>query len=406
MDDGGDRELGGDRPSTRTEGSGLTEVAELLRAAGKAAVAADRTFAEAKSFLDLAVTEAQDERTRAHDEARRIVEDAAVQSAALQEELLAELEDETEHRLEVLDLRAAERLAQADRDAADVIEQADRVAAGIVAQARDEAETIHRQALVDAERTRAQLIADAPPASGFTSSGVAATIDLDADEEQPRTPIDEVDRAVAALVAGASLQRTTRVATPESPISRQHRLEVEERCATLVADAEAAARYRIVTAGTAASESIASAEAEAAQRLAAADALATQRLLDAHQEAATILERARLEAVARRVPLVAAAVSGLGPDDLADEFAAKPETAPDSRLRSRRQTRRAARALLLIVAVVVPTALLRLVVAEPFTVASTSMTPTLEEGDRVLIYKQAYWFGEPARRRRGGLRHQ
>ena len=52
---------------------------------------------------------------------------------------------------------------------------------------------------------------------------------------------------------------------------------------------------------------------------------------------------------------------------------------------------------ILIVAVLVPTLLLRLFVAEPYTVASTSMTPELEQGDRVLIYKLAYRFGDPGR---------
>jgi signal peptidase I len=56
-----------------------------------------------------------------------------------------------------------------------------------------------------------------------------------------------------------------------------------------------------------------------------------------------------------------------------------------------------ARVVLLVVAAVVGTDLLRSCVAEPYTVASTSMEPEFHDGDRLVVNKLAYRMGDVKR---------
>lgn len=68
-----------------------------------------------------------------------------------------------------------------------------------------------------------------------------------------------------------------------------------------------------------------------------------------------------------------------------------------ARVFPRRSTRRTVEWVLLVVLALTAALLLRTFVVQSFYIPSTSMTPTLQVGDRVLVNKLAYRFGDPAR---------
>ncbi len=171
--------------------------------------------------------------------------------------------------------------------------------------------------------------------------------------------------------------------------------EARKKADALVAEAQLAAAHR-------------RAETEEWRRahIADADKVATQRLLDAEYRARDIIEEARTEASKLRTESQPRAESQAQPEGVAatadaPAAAAAPETEPPSEKRGRRRIARVAKlsviVVLLVGAAAVAANLIRSEVAEQFTVASSSMEPELHDGDRVVVNKVAYRFGDPQR---------
>ncbi len=79
----------------------------------------------------------------------------------------------------------------------------------------------------------------------------------------------------------------------------------------------------------------------------------------------------------------------------APALAKEPGTAKTARKSSVART--VVEALVIIAAAVVIALLVQAFLVKPFTIHQVSMRPTLEEGDRILINRLAYRFGEPSR---------
>ena len=127
--------------------------------------------------------------------------------------------------------------------------------------------------------------------------------------------------------------------------------------------------------------------------LAEADQIATQRLLEAEFEARQIVEQARTGA--RRIQVKPQVVAPTKP--LPTPVQVEPESLPYAKRRRITRPGAVIAAVVLVVAIVAGSTLIRTYVAQPFTVESTSMEPALHEGDRLLVNKVAYKVGEPAR---------
>jgi len=140
---------------------------------------------------------------------------------------------------------------------------------------------------------------------------------------------------------------------------------------------------------------LARAEREVAEQRERAEREVAEQLAEAEAEAQAIVDRARAEAaeIAAR-----AAAPEVAPREEAHDLAPEPTT--DTRPPPPEPPRRtppavvAKRVLVCVVAAVVATLLVRAFVVEPYQVASVSMEPTLGEGDRVLVNKLAYRFGD------------
>jgi signal peptidase I len=162
-----------------------------------------------------------------------------------------------------------------------------------------------------------------------------------------------------------------------------------------------------------AAQRIAEAEKWSKEHIAEADEIGTQRILEAENRANEILSRARAQA---------AAVASPSDEDppwarvrpWPDERSSSERPAPDVPtltvdrtdavvVDSGRETGRSfplgrtTRVVLLVVATVIGSNLLRSCIAEPYTVASTSMEPEFHDGDRLVVNKLAYRFGDVRR---------
>jgi signal peptidase I len=287
---------------------------------------------------------------RAEAEAKRILHAALEQAAVLQVEMSKEVEAETQRRLAAAEREIAARFAVAEREAAERVRQSVDTAAALLLNARKEA-----------DRIRAEVIAAPSALPDGSSAGPAAESST-------------VDAELSARAATARLS------------------EAEALAAARIADAELWSR----------------------QHLAEADEIGTQRLLEAEVRAREIIEQALAEAAALTAsgdePATAAARSATDvrpppppppPNDGSPAYAAGDPgelvaAGADGRSRFPRLAK-TARVVLLVVAAVVGTDLLRSCVAEPYTVASTSMEPEFHDGDRLVVNKLAYRMGDVGR---------
>jgi signal peptidase I len=348
-----------DAASDRAAAREARELAERERAAvTRARAEIDAELHAATAALDVARHEAQ----RLRDEAEAHLRDAAATraallaeahetAAALQSELLEELDDEVTARLEQLDreLSAREEAVAREEDARR--RAADEAAVEVVADAERAADEAVRRAdriaserLAEAERTSSELIEDA---------------------EQ---------RAAARLAAA------------------EQRVDALARAAAEQGEAERVARE---AEEAAASDRLASMERDAAAQHDRAHAEANGPLLTAYQEARRIIAEAEAEAAAIRG--AAQPTIDLREPEPDEEESDPPGSHPPGERRRRPRWVRNLRLLALVLVALAGTELLRTHVAEPYTVAKTSMEPRIHDGDRLFVNKLAYRTGEPSR---------
>ena len=190
----------------------------------------------------------------------------------------------------------------------------------------------------------------------------------------------------------AELTSTPRPAVPPPEPTAREVAAQREAAQREAAEREAAAR--LAEAESLAAERIAEAEAWSQRHLAEVDELGTQRIIDAEQLAQDIIERARVAAA----EITAAPLEDTHPPppiereaDRQDaveppaeaEYAAVGSASRAARARRGRHPGRGDRR-------VRGTAF----VVEPYSVSSTSMEPTFQDGDRLVVNKLAYRFGD------------
>lgn len=335
------------------------EAADDRSAAREAGDQARRALADARRLGAEADAELELGRQRA----QRMVAEAADRATALQAELLAEADDEIEHRLAQLDREVAAASAEADEARDAVLRQAEDDAAQLVTAAQRSADEERRRAdeavavrLAEADRTAAGRLADA--------------------ERRRTAVIDDAHRMASDVLAEADLEAASRRTTAESA------------AAAIIADAERRAEAILRAAGEQASDTHAA-------RDAAEEAAATDQILVAYREAHQIIKRAEVDAAEIR----ATARSVTGARDAEHDDSHDEPPAPGARRGHHRRARwgRNLRILALLVVVLAGTEALRSHVAEPYTVAATSMEPQLRAGDRLVVNKLAFRLGEPAR---------
>ena len=302
-----------------------------------------------------------------------LLAEADDRATALQAELLAEADDEIEHRLAQLDREVAAARAEAEAAREALLRQAEDDAAQLVAAAQRSADEERRRAdeavavrLAEADRAVEERLSSADR----TAAGRLA------DAERRRTAvIDDAHRMASDVLAEADLEAATMRTTAESA------------AAAIIADAERRTEAILGAAGEQASDAHAA-------RDAAEETAATDQILAAYREAHQIIKGAEVDAAEIRA--TARSVTGARDgehDDSRDE-----PPAPGARRGHRRRARwgRNLRILALLVVVLAGAEALRSHVAEPYTVAATSMEPQLRAGDRLVVNKLAFRLGEPA----------
>lgn len=288
---------------------------------------------------------------RADAEAKRILQVALQKAAILQVETSKEVEASTRQRIEAVEREVAGRLASADREAAERIRQAVATATALLVNAHREAEAVREElaaARAEAEAIRHELAghthraaAEAAAAAGDTVPGAAALDDARG----------EIPRFVADAVAWSERQRAA-------------------------ADEQAAQRLR---------------EAEDEARAILAEARAEAARMRSFDEGPTDDRGGHGEPDARREPHGASSQLDLTePARAVDEAAAGPRAGHPRLMKT-------VRVVALVVAAVVGTDLVRSCVAQPYTVASTSMEPEFRDGDHLVVNKLAYRFGDVGR---------
>jgi signal peptidase I len=272
---------------------------------------------------------------RAEAEAQRILHAALEQAATLQVEMSKEIEAQTQRRISIAEREIAERLAQADREAEERVRQSVDTAAALLLNARKEADKLHEELAAEARDTiRREPAAEA---------------------NQVGELLDEAQQAAVARLSEADAFAEQRIA------------ETVQWCKTQIAEA---------------------------------DQIGAQRLLEAEIRAQEIIERARTDVATLTFP----------PDERATEpwlhdrpprpgdGIGSPQTVAKSDVRRRfPRLVTTARVVVLVVVAVIGTDLLRSCVAEPYTVASTSMEPAFHDGDRLVVNKLAYRWGDVGR---------
>ena len=405
-----------DAASDRDAAREARELAEReLAAANEARAEIDAELHAATAALDVARHEAQRLMAEATSEAEAHLRDAASARAALlaaandavtalQAEVLAELDDEAEARLARLDHELSARIEAATREEDARRRAADEAAAAVVAEGQRAADAAVRQAdliatdrVADADRTAEERLADADRTAeerladaDRTAEERLADADRTAEErlaDADRTAeerLADADRAGSALIEGAQRQAADLVA------------EAEQRVDAIV---EAAGRDDAMRAARVAEEAAAAERLASIERDAAAASLdrghdqGSEPLLTAYQEARRIIAEAEAEAAAIRR---AAQPTQRPPDDEPDD-----DTPPGSQAVGERRRRprwvRNLRLLVVLLLALAGTELLRTHVAEPYTVAKTSMEPHINDGDRLFVNKLAYRTGDPSR---------
>lgn len=145
------------------------------------------------------------------------------------------------------------------------------------------------------------------------------------------------------------------------------------------------------------------AQAASQERLANADRLAAEVLRTADRLALDIVEEARLSSSPSEEVDDSDRPPPPDPPDRERADAADPADGDAGKGTGSRRRRRpnllgkTARVVLLVLVGVVGSDLVRSCVAEPYTVASTSMEPELKDGNRLVVDKLAYRFGEVGR---------
>jgi signal peptidase I len=272
---------------------------------------------------------------RAQVEAQRILHAALEQAATLQAEMSKEVEAQTRRRMEIADHHVAERLASAEREAEERVRQSVDTAAALLLNA-------HREA----DRVRAQLT-------------------------------DAMRAQTEALRAELLTTTPTPPVAPPDPIERE-------------------ARQKLVEAESLATELVAEAERWSEQHLAQADQVGTQRIIDAEQLAQDIIERAHRAAA----EIAVTAESGPEPHQppVPDTRPPPPAMTATAEVRLRPSRRVVViRAVAVVLAVVIGAFVMRTFVVTPYSVSSTSMEPAFQNGDRLVVNKLAYRFGDIGR---------
>ena len=238
----------------------------------------------------------------------------------------------------------------------------------------------------------------APPATFARAVAPLTDADLDvealpeiADEAACHLPSTAADTPEAAN----AMAQTRAVDIRPAEASRSEVLRNAQKEADALLEAARRAAEALQTRADAlARQRRADAEAWSRSHVAEADEVGTKRLLEADLQARKILDQARADAsLLRKEP---------PPDKPSDPVAAPTDGTgaepPAGRSRSRVSVlARIAGAVVLLVAVVLGSKLIRSYVAEPFTVESTSMEPSLRAGDRLLVDKVAYRLGDAKR---------
>ena len=129
--------------------------------------------------------------------------------------------------------------------------------------------------------------------------------------------------------------------------------------------------------------------------LAQADQIATQRLLEAEFAARQIVEQARTGTKRLYAEPQLVEPEAPTPELVAEQD--EPEPLPDAKRRLLTRPLAVIAAVVLVLAIVAGSMLIRRYVAQPFTVESSSMEPALHQGDRLLVNKVAYHLGNVAR---------
>lgn len=275
--------------------------------------------------------------------------------------------------LERLEAKAAARVAEAERAATERVAQAEGAASSRITAVDDEIERLTRDRMAEVERASAAMLDDA--------RRMVADLLGDA-ERQASAQLEHASAAAGALLSEAQQRAVELVQAAASEQQQTGETSAADRRA--IADEERSKR----TAG----------ERDANDRLARADSEATRQLLDALEEARRIVSSAEDEAAAIRAR---AAAQGR-PDDVGERqdtsSSLDGRDDPAERIHRRRgRWQGGARVIALVVGILAASALLRSHVAEPYTVALSSMEPALSDGDHLVLDKLAYVVGDPAR---------
>ena len=285
---------------------------------------------------------------RAEAEAQRILHAALEQAAVLQVEMSKEVEAQTRRRISMAEREIADRLAEADQQAAERVRQSVDTAASLLLNARKEADRV-REELAEAARAE------------------AAELRTPARPGEIEALIDQAQQAAVARVSEADSFAEQRIA------------ETVEWCKRHIAEADQIGTQRLLDAETRAQEIIRQARAEVATLTFASD------------DAARPEDRPGFD---DRAPPPPRAMQG-GATSSGDDRAAV-AVSSESQRRFPRLVK-TTRVVILVVVAVMGTDLLRSCVAQPYTVASTSMEPEFHDGDRLVVNKLAYRLGDAAR---------
>ena len=258
-----------------------------------------------------------------------------------------------------------------------------------------------------------------PPPSRQGEAVVDATHALDAPMEPAPLRVETVDEVDKVGEVDKTLEDieeetkrliwlTERVSDSDDPLAAadlnaaERLRHAEATAGALLAEARRKADALIADAQLSAAHRRAETEEWRRAHIADADKVATQRLLDAEYRARDIIEEARTEARRLRSESDSESDSPSQPDRPPEPARAAAESEPPSAdKRGRRGIARMAKlgavAVVLVIGAAITANLIRSEVAEQYTVASSSMEPELHDGDRVVVNKVAYRFGDPQR---------
>jgi signal peptidase I len=311
------------------------------------------TLEECERLLDDAEAAAEELRRAGEHDAAKIRREAVRANAKLGDDIIAAAEQRARAALEEAETRVRETVLAAQTRLA----EADAIAA-------------------EAQARRAELDADAAELDGRRSELESGSAELSA----RRASLRDATRISAGLVL--------RTMNDAETWADRHRTQAEDEAVRLLDRAWRAA-------SEVQEELLAEAEEQAAALLDAAHHDAEQVRRDAEEAA----ERARRATTAYADDVLYAVLQTqpLLPDG---SFAPPPGLLAAARARlarARVATRRVVQVAGALALVLLTLAALRATVGEPFGVKALSMTPTLGDGDRILVNKVPYRFGHPQR---------